>query len=112
MSERILIALFVAVCLMSSGLAAADEKGTTGRDRFFEMRTYTAAEGKLDALLSRFRDHTNQLFAKHGIQIIGFWVPTDELRKKNTLVYILAYPDKETREKSWKEFTNDPDWKK
>jgi hypothetical protein len=94
---------------MASDLRAADEKG--GKERFFELRTYTAAEGKLDALLSRFRDHTNTLFARHGIQIIGFWVPADEPRKHNTLIYILAYPDRESREKSWKEFSNDPDWK-
>jgi len=111
MSNRILIALFFGACLMTSDLRAADEKGGSGKERFFELRTYTAAEGKLDALLSRFRDHTNTLFARHGIQIIGFWVPADEPRKHNTLIYILAYPDRESREKSWKEFSNDPDWK-
>jgi hypothetical protein len=26
-------------------------------------------------------------------------------------VYILAYPSKEAREKSWKAFVDDPDWK-
>jgi hypothetical protein len=99
------------MCLLSPWLWA-EEKSATAKERFFELRTYTAAEGKLDALLSRFRDHTNQLFAKRGITIIGFWVPADEPRKKNTLIYILAFADRESREKSWKEFSNDAEWKK
>jgi NIPSNAP len=42
--------------------------------------------------------------------IIGFWTPdnADEADKK--LIYILAYPSKEAREKSWKAFREDPDW--
>jgi len=79
--------------------------------RFFEMRTYIANEGKLDALHARFRDHTNALFKKHGIEIVGYWVPTDAEKSKTTLVYILAYPSKEAREASWKAFAADPEWK-
>ena len=82
------------------------------KERFFELRTYTAAPGKLDALNNRFREHTNALFKKHGMTIIGFWTPADEPRSKDTLIYILAYPDREAREKSWKEFQADPDWQK
>jgi len=82
------------------------------KERLFELRTYTAAEGKLDALHKRFREHTNDLFKKHGMTIIGFWTPAEEPRSKNTLIYILAYPDREAREKSWKEFQADPDWQK
>jgi hypothetical protein len=80
------------------------------KERFFELRTYTAAPGKLDALHKRFREHTDDLFKKHGMTIIGFWTPADEPRSKDTLIYILAYPDREAREKSWKEFQADPDW--
>src|SRR2546425_13431 len=87
---------------------AADEK----KERVFELRTYTAAEGKLDALNARFRDHTNKLFVKHGMELIGYWTPADGEKSRNTLIYILAYPSKEAREQSWKDFRNDPDWKK
>ena len=31
-------------------------------NRVFEIRTYTAAPGKLDALNARFRDHTIKVF--------------------------------------------------
>jgi NIPSNAP len=44
----------------------------------YELRTYTTAEGKLDALNARFRDHTVRLFQKHGMESVGYWVPTDE----------------------------------
>ena len=80
--------------------------------RFFELRTYHAAEGKLDALHARFRDHTNALFTKHGITMIGYWTPADGDAAKKTLVYILAYPSREAREASWKAFQADPDWVK
>jgi hypothetical protein len=110
MSRKVWIALVVAVCLLSGvGRLVAEEK--SGKERFFEMRTYTAAEGKMDALLARFRNHTNRIFEKHGIQIVGYWVPTDEQKKRNTLIYILAYPSADAREKSWKAFSADPEWK-
>lgn len=97
-------------------LRAADEKPAAapagGKTRFFEMRTYTTNPGKLDALNARFRDHTNRLFQKHGIDLVGYWVPTDPERSKDTLVYILGYPDKDAREKAWKDFQADPEWQK
>ncbi len=84
--------------------------GANPDTRCFEMRTYYAAPGKLDALHARFRDHTCKLFEKHGMQNIGYWVPVDN--PDNKLIYILAYPSREAREKSWKAFMADPDWQK
>jgi hypothetical protein len=78
--------------------------------RLFEMRTYVANDGKFEALHQRFRDHTNKLFQKHGMELVGYWVPADGPEAANTLVYILAYPNREAREKSWKAFMADPDW--
>jgi len=87
--------------------AAADKP----QMRLFELRTYTANEGKLDALNARFRDHTVKLFEKHGMTNVGYWTPEGE-RSKDTLIYILAFPDKEARNKAFKEFGADPEWKK
>ncbi len=93
------------LCLsMSTTLAA--EKDT----RLFEMRTYHAAPGKLDALNARFRDHTTKLFAKHGITNLGYWMPIEN--SDDLLIYVLAYPNREARDASWKAFGSDPDWKK
>ena len=87
--------------------AAADEPSS---GRLFEMRTYVANDGKMADLHKRFREHTNKLFVKHGMELIGYWTPVDGPDAANTLVYILAYPNKESREKSWKGFMADPDW--
>ena len=77
----------------------------------FELRTYTAAPGKLEALHARFRNHTNRLFAKHGMKIVGFWVPSDKDKgADNTLVYLRRYPDRAAREKAWEDFRKDPEW--
>lgn len=78
--------------------------------RCYEMRVYYAPAGKLDELHARFRDHTCKLFEKHGIANIGYWVPLEN--PENKLVYILASPTREAREKSWKAFSADPDWQK
>jgi hypothetical protein len=81
--------------------------------RVFEMRTYYAAPGKLENLQARFRNHTLALFEKHGMTNIGYWVPVDEKTGQpsgNTLVYILAFPSLEARQKSWDSFRNDPAW--
>jgi NIPSNAP protein len=97
--------------VLAGGLAAAAAIAAEPGPRTFELRTYTAAPGKLEALNARFRDHTNALFAKHGMTIIGFWVPSDKDKgSDNTLVYLLAFPDRAGREKSWDDFRKDPQW--
>ena len=101
-------AIAVVLSVMSATAASADEK----KERFFEMRTYTTHEGKLDDLHARFRDHTNRLFKKHGMQLVGYWTPADGDGGKNTLVYMLAYESRDARDKAWKGFINDPVWKK
>lgn len=96
--------LLTAMCALATSAAPAADKDT----RCFEMRTYYAAPGKLDALHARFRNHTVKLFEKHGMENIGYWVPQENPDSK--LIYILAYPNREAREKSWQAFTADPDW--
>ena len=78
----------------------------------FEIRTYTAEPGKLDAMHARFRDHVLRLFDKHGITNVGYFAPTDEQLSTNTLIYILSFPSREAAQKSWEEFRNDPEWQK
>lgn len=81
--------------------------------RVFEMRTYYTAPGKMNDLHARFRDHTCDLFKKHGMELIGFWEPVDEKSGKGEkMVYILAYPSREAAAASWKAFGADPEWQK
>ena len=78
--------------------------------RVYEMRTYHCLPGRLEALKTRFRDHTTKLFAKHGMKNVGYWIPADAPNSQNTLIYILAHESREAAEKSWKEFRADPEW--
>ncbi len=82
------------------------------QNRVYELRTYTCNEGKLEALKARFRDHTIEIFNRHHMESIGYWVPADGEKSKNTLIYILAHPSREEAAKNWKEFLSDPEWKK
>jgi NIPSNAP len=81
-------------------------------NRVFELRTYTAPEGKLADLHARFRDHTMRIFQRHGMTSIGYWTPQDAPMSQNTLVYVVAHPSREAAKKSWDAFRNDPEWKK
>ncbi|MFD6450577.1 NIPSNAP family protein [Nocardia sp. NPDC056541] len=79
--------------------------------RIFELRTYDAVPGKIDALLGRFRDHAAPLFEKHGMTNIGFWVATDDDgNPTETLVYLVAHASRAAAAKSWEAFWADPEW--
>lgn len=78
--------------------------------RVFEMRTYTALPGRLDALNARFRDHTCKLFEKHGMVNLGYFVPVQNTN--NQLIYFLAHQSRDAARKSWAAFIADPDWRK
>ena len=80
-------------------------------DRVYEMRTYTCFPGKLEALKTRFKDHTIRIFKKHGMESVGYWVPMDD-RKDTTLIYIISHASREQADTNWKEFSADPEWKK
>src|SRR5215471_6705982 len=82
------------------------------QNRVYELRTYTCNEGKLEALKTRFRDHTIEIFNRHHMESIGYWVPQDGERSKTTLIYIIAHSSREAAAKNWKEFGADPEWKK
>jgi ribosomal protein L3 len=81
-------------------------------NRVFEIRTYVTPPGKLEALKSRFRDHTIKLFNKHHMESIAYYTPLDEPAKSNTLIYVLAHPSREEAVKNWAAFRADPDWVK
>jgi NIPSNAP len=76
----------------------------------YELRIYHVNEGKLDDLLGRFRDHTMQLFEKHGMKNVAYWTPTDDPLKGKTLVYMLAHPSRDAATANWQAFRDDPEW--
>jgi hypothetical protein len=80
--------------------------------RVFELRTYTAPDGKLPELQARFRNHTMRIFERHGMRNVGYWVPQDAPTKDNTLIYIISHESREAAKKSWAAFGADPEWQK
>lgn len=79
--------------------------------KVFELRTYTSPEGKLDDLVARFRNDTLRIFEKHGMENVGYWLPTDAPASSNTLIYILAHDSRDAATKSWAAFRDDAEWK-
>ena len=98
-------------CMISNSIPVSEDASAGSEtDQVFELRTYTAAEGKFDDLLARFRDHTLRIFEKHGMTNVGYWTPQDEPLSANTLIYVLAHPSREEAEQSWRDFSSDPEW--
>lgn len=78
----------------------------------YELRTYTTVQGRLPALLARFRDHTVRIFQKHGIENVGYWVPADSPKSENTLCFMLRHKSRQAATASWEAFWKDPEWLK
>jgi hypothetical protein len=82
------------------------------QNRVFELRTYTTYDWKLEALHSRFQNHTLKLLKKHGMTSIGYWTPVDSELSGKTLVYLITHASREAAKKNWEAFGNDPEWQK
>lgn len=116
-SLRISVVLILAAtCLGFFAQPAPAADAPAGK--VFELRIYIASPGKLDALNARFRDHTVALFKKHGVEVVGFWVPApaDPESKvapaypQETLLYFVCFPSVEAQKKAWAAFKSDPEW--
>ena len=107
---------FAAVLLLLAGFAAGALTQHTltaqSADKVFELRTYTAPDGKLGELHSRFRNHTLRIFEKHGMTNVIYLSPTDAPASENQLVYLLSHKSRDAAKASWDAFRNDPEWKK
>jgi hypothetical protein len=93
--------------LLQSGIAHAQAS-----KHVFELRTYTAPDGKLGDLHTRFRDHTMRIFNKHGMKSVIYLSPQDAPDSANTLIYLLEHPSREAAKKAWADFQADPEWVK
>ena len=103
----LVLLILIAAVFMAAPPLPAQSSGPV-----YELRTYTAMEGKLPAVLTRFQDHVLRLFQKHGMESIGYWVPADPPKSQNTLIYILRHKSREAATASWDGFRKDPEWLK
>jgi hypothetical protein len=105
-----------AVLLLLAGFAAGALTQHTlsaqSAARVFELRTYTAPDGKLGDLHARFRHHTLRIFEKHGMNNVIYLSPMDAPASQNQLVYLLSHKSRDAAKASWDAFRNDPEWKK
>jgi len=75
--------------------------------KIYELRTYVTEPGRMNVLLDRFRNHTVDLFARHGMTSIGYWVAIEQ---PGTLVYLLSHDNPPAAAASWEAFRSDPEW--
>jgi hypothetical protein len=104
------LAVFGAGVVAGQWLDGSFEAQAQGR-KVFELRTYTSPEGRLNDLVARFRNDTLRVFEKHGMENVGYWLPTDAPASSNTLIYILGHDSRDAATKSWAAFREDPEWK-
>jgi NIPSNAP protein len=97
---------------LARGVMPVESVAHAQAPRVFELRTYEAGEGKLDALHARFRNHTLRIFQKHGMTNVWYGKPMDAPMSQNTLIYMLAHQSREAAKKSWDSFRMDPEWTK
>jgi len=93
-------------------LSVSQLGGSNPSTHVYELRLYHVNEGKMDALIARFGDHTDAIFKRHNMKSIGYWRPEDAPYSQNLFVYILEHPSREEARKNWASFQNDPEWKK
>ncbi len=113
MTKRLALAAVAAGIIFAAGFWSGREMTAHAQaNRVFELRTYTTVEGRLDALHARFRNHTLKLFEKHGMTNVGYFKPMDQPLAGNTLIYLLAHPNREAAKKNFEAFRVDPAWVK
>ena len=105
------------LCLFSGALVMLGFSTLSGSraqpsNHVYELRMYHVNEGKMDALIARFGDHTDAIFRRHNMKSIGFWRPEDAPYSQSLFVYILEHPSREEARKNWAAFQADPEWKK
>src|SRR5438874_11459283 len=71
----------------------------------YQLRIYEIFETNKDAFHTRFRDHAARIMKRYGFGIVAMW---EAKRPEQTeFVYLLCWPDEETKTRSWKAFMAD-----
>jgi NIPSNAP len=93
-------ALFAACVLRVNPVEASS-------NRVFELMIYHTLPGKATSLEDVFRNSAT-LQAKHGLDVIGYWVPNDDPAWNDTFIYLIAHPSRAEADAHWKGFHADP----
>ncbi len=101
----------ITLILLSLATAVTPVAAAEEGDTVYELRVYTCEPGKLEALHTRFRDHTLRIFEKHGMVNVAYWTPIEAPLSETTLIYVLQHKSFAAAGESWAAFRNDPEWK-
>jgi hypothetical protein len=102
-------ALVSCVAGLTIGRLTHAKETSAASNRVFELRIYHALPGKGSALESVFRD-ASKVMAKHGINVVGYWVPDEDPAWKDTLVYVVAHSSREEAKQNWHALHADPEF--
>lgn len=114
MRMRMVYVAAVAAAFVAGALARGADSVAQAQTaaRVYEMRTYVVPEDKIEALHTRFRDHTLRMFQKHGIANVAYFRPQDPAKAKTTIIYLLSHPSRQAADQNWAAFGKDPEWQK
>jgi heme-degrading monooxygenase HmoA len=74
-----------------------------------QLRIYEIFERNKPAFHARFRDHAARIMRTYGFDIVAMWEAKRPGRTE--FVYLLAWPDEETKTAAWARFMADEEWK-
>jgi NIPSNAP len=97
---------FAAGCLLTARLMHLKQVRADG-NRVFELLVYHTLPGKVPALESIFRD-VAKLQDKHGLNVVGYWVPNEDPAWADTFIYIIAHPGRDEAKKNSQALHADP----
>ena len=78
-------------------------------NRVFELMVYHTIPSKGPALESIFKD-VSKLQTKHGLDVIGYWVPNEDPAWQDTFIYLVAHPSREAATNHWRALHADPEF--
>ena len=80
--------------------------------RTFELREYSVPAAKLAAFRARWQDHAIPIYARHGLQSIGWWqAAKPDPTGSETFICLLAGASPAAIQKAIADFHADPEWR-
>ena len=74
-----------------------------------QLRVYEIFERNKAAFHGRFRDHAMRIMRKYGFEFVAMW--ESKIDRRTEFIYLLVWPDLETKEAAWREYLADEEWK-
>ena len=95
------------VCRLSGVEKPSSPPARAGENRVFELLVYHTLPGKVPELDAIFRD-VSKLQEKHGLDVVGTWIPNGDPAWADTFVTLVAHDSREKAKKNWAALHADP----